>query len=137
MKLYEDKSDRAKWNAQQNLMGRTHYVDPETLSFHKSRILKTVITDNGLLLGLVESYAANYEDTDRRFRGVIFDIFGTVLFRPGLVDGSTTRRAAEKIMWKALNDLDAIALTLQAIDKAVLLHTEEMKRMRNHVLTLR
>ena len=137
MELYEDKSGTATRNAQLNLMGRSHYVDPDTLRFHKSRILKTVITDNGLLLALVESYAADYEGTDRRFRGVVFDICGTVLVRPKLMDGSTNRRAAEKAMWKALNDLDAIALTLQSIDKAAFYHKQEMERMRKHVLTLR
>ena len=137
MKLYEDKSGSATRNAQLNLMGRSHYVDPDTLRFHKSKVLKTVVTDNGLLLALVESYAADYEETDRRFRGVIFDICGGVIVRPKLMDGSRTRRAAEKLMWKALNGLDAVSLTLQAIDKAALIYTEEAGRMRNYVLTLR
>ncbi len=137
MELYEDKSGSATRNAQLNLMGRSHYVEPDTLRFHKSKVLKTVVTDNGLLLALVESYAADYEGTERRFRGVIFDICGNALFRPGLMDGSRTRRAAEKEMWTALNGLDAVSLTLQAIDKAAFYHTQETERMRNHVLTLR
>ena len=39
MRFYKTESDHPKVNAQRNLMGRTHYVDPDTLRWHKSRIL--------------------------------------------------------------------------------------------------
>ncbi len=37
MNLYRSESNNPKWNAQSNLSGRTHYVDEDTLRWHKSR----------------------------------------------------------------------------------------------------
>ena len=108
---YREESCDPKHNAQRNLIGRTHYVDDDTLRFHHARILHTYITDGGLLFALVESYAADYQNTDRRKRAVIFDVSGYVVYRPELEDGYKTTDAATKDMWKALNNLDAIQVT--------------------------
>lgn len=117
MKPYRHESGNPKYNAQRNLNGRTHYVDDDTLRFHYSRILKTVITDNGLLFALIESCAADMDNRRRVFRPVIFDIGGTVVSRLRIDAGLSTRLAAEKELWKQLNALDAIALTKEAIDR--------------------
>lgn len=49
MELYKNKSSYAVRDAQQNLMGRTHYVDPDTLRWHKSKILESHITDDTVM----------------------------------------------------------------------------------------
>jgi hypothetical protein len=69
----------AKTNAQRNLSGRTHYVDPDTLRFFHSRLVHTEIHAEGLLFALVESVAEDMGNTTRGFRFVMFDLFGTVI----------------------------------------------------------
>lgn len=115
MNLYTEKSSNPKWNAQANLEGRTHYVDDDTLRFHKSRISTTAITDGGLLFALVESYAVDPDNRQRAFRPVIFDVFGNVKSRPGLEGGYTTSKKAIAAMWDLLNSLDALAVTEEGI----------------------
>lgn len=115
MELYSDKSSTPKWNAQRNLEGRTHYVDDASLRFHKSRILRTVVADNGLLFGLVESVGLDMHNTKRGFRAIVFDVFGTVLHCPGLEHCTKVRASADKDLWAALNEIDAIKHTHDAI----------------------
>lgn len=118
MKLFRNESNNAKWNAQRNLQGLTHYVDDDTLRFHRSRIVSTHITDNGLLFALVESCAKDMNNTSRGFRFVIFDTFGNVIERNKLEEMWSTSRAATKAMWAALNSIDALKVTSEAIDRA-------------------
>ena len=49
MRLYQSESSTPKYNAQRNLQGRTHYVDEDTLKFHKSRIISEHDSCNGLI----------------------------------------------------------------------------------------
>lgn len=137
MNLYRTESSNAKWNAQRNLSGRTHYVDDDTLRYHKSRILGTWMTDNGLLFALVESCSLDMNNTKRGFRPVIFDIFGTVINdRAKLEDCFTTRKAAEHAMWVELSKIDAKAHTLKAIDEQEYSHKQECQNMRVKVREL-
>ena len=117
--LYRNESANPKWDAQRNLSGRTHYVDDNTLRFHKSRVLQTAVTDGGLLFAIVESYAADYEGTTRLFRPVIFDVFGTVLERPSLENGYKTSNQASKAMRAALNGINAKQVTADAIKSQI------------------
>lgn len=128
--LFRDESGDAKTDAQRNLCGRTHYVDDETLRYHKSRVVETKTTDNGLLFAIVESYAVDPENKQRAFRGVVFDVFGTVLYRPAIGEGFGTRKAAGKALWKALNEIDAIGVTLGAIKRAEHHYAQEMAQLR-------
>lgn len=126
MQLYRTESSHPLTNAQRNLCGRTHYVDQDTLRFHKSRVLSSRTTDNGLLFAIVTSDALDYENSRRGCRFVIFDIFGTVLARTDLEGAFRTSAQAEKAMWKALNAIDAKAVTLAAIERQVQRHADEM-----------
>ena len=130
MNLYRDESSYPKVNAQRNLDGRTHYVDENTLRFHKSRVLSTHVTDGGLLFAIVVSDAAGPEQSHGRiFRYVIFDVFGTVLDRKNLEDGYKSRDQAIKAMWIALNAIDAKAHTLEAIERARLQYLAELHQL--------
>ena len=117
-KLYRDESTDPKINAQRNLCGRTHYVDDDTLHWHKSRVLSARVVDRGLLFAIVTSDALDMNNTKRGFRFVIFDVFGTVLGRPKLEDAYKTRDKATKAMWQVLNSIDATQHTLAAINDA-------------------
>lgn len=130
MQLYRDESSNPTWNAQRNLGGRTHYVEDDTLRFHKSRVLETHCTDNGLLFAIVTSDALDARNMTRGFRYVIFDVFGTVLDRPTLEEASRTKKQAVKAMWAHLNDIDAYAHTLKAIDRQEAQHISDMEQMR-------
>lgn len=124
--LYRDESSDPKSNAQRNLCGRTHYVDDDTLRWHKSRVLLTTVADNGLLFAIVTSDALDMNNTKRGFRFVIFDVFGRVVERPKLGEAITTRKACERKLFEVLNGLDAKDITHKAIESARRYHTMEM-----------
>jgi hypothetical protein len=129
MNLYRNESSYPKVNAQRNLQGRTHYVDDDTLRFHKSRVLSARCTDGGLLFAIVTSDAADMNNTRRVYRYVIFDVFGTVLDRPNLEDGFKSSARAEKAMWAAINAMDAAAITTAAIERARLAYLSELHQL--------
>lgn len=112
---YEDKSYMPKANAQANLCGRTHYVDDDTLKFHKARIISARPYADGLLFGLVESVALDPDGRERGFRYVIFDLCGNVCKRPNLEDSYKTRGKAAKELAKELEIIDAKEITHAAI----------------------
>lgn len=131
--FFRTESSDPKINAQRNLAGRSHYVDDDSLRFHKSRINACRIVDNGLLLAIVESVAIDYRNTQRGFRYVVFDVFGHVISRVELDDCWRTSEQALKAMWAYLDTVDAPTHTLTAIENAERCHAEEMADMRKKV----
>ena len=131
--LYRNESSDPKWSAQRNLMGRTHYVDDETLRWHKSRVLSSRSVANGLLFAIVTSDQLDMRNTKRGFRYVIFDLFGTVVSRVDLEHAFTSSKKATKAMWTALNEIDAVNLTLEAIDNAERHFASDMAELRIRV----
>ena len=129
MNFYREESGNAKWNAQRNLSGHTHYTDDDTLRYFKARILSSRVVDNGLLFALVESVALDPENRRRGYRYAIFDVFGTVLERPKMEDAYKSSKAATKAMWAALNEIDAKAHTLQAIERQKRQQAEELEHL--------
>ena len=115
MQLYRAEHSDPTADAQRNLCGRTHYVDPENLRYHHSRVLVFRVHADGLLCSLVESCSLDMNNSKRGFRYVIFDVFGKVLERPNLDETFTNRNRAEKAMWAALETIDAFAVTKKAI----------------------
>ena len=99
--LYRNESMDPKANAQRNLRGRTHYVDDDTLRFHKARILSARVAANGLLFAIIESMSLDWDGTKRGFRGVIFDIFGNVVGNRADIDHAPRTRAAASRMASA------------------------------------
>ena len=136
MNLYRDESSYPKVNAQRNLCGRTHYVDDDTLRWHKSHVISTHVTDGGLLFAIVTSDALDMNNARRGFRYVVFNLFGAVLARPTLGDAYRTSDKARKAMWTALNAIDAKAVTLQAITDVEAQHAREMAELRATIAKL-
>lgn len=130
MNFYRNESSDAKWNAQRNLSGRTHYVDDDTLRFHKSRVLSSRDHANGLLFSIVESCALDMRNTRRGFRFVIFDVFGNVISRCDLDECYTTGEKARKALYEALNAIDAHTVTSAAIDAQERANAREIERAR-------
>ena len=136
MQLFTAQGNSPKVHAQRNLCGRTHYVDDETLRWHKSRVLSARVVDNGLLFAIVTSDALDMHSTKRGYRYVIFDVFGTVLGRPDLEHTFRTSAQATKAMWAALNEIDAKAHTLKAADTSLAHYASEIARLKETVAAL-
>jgi hypothetical protein len=134
--LYRQEASDPKLNAQRNLMGRTHFVDPDTLRFHKSRVLAFHISDGGLLCAVLHSDALDWENTRRGYRYTVFDLFGTTVASLDLAEAFKTRAAASKAMWAKLNELDAKEITLEAIKRVERYHAQEMAELRLAVIGL-
>lgn len=115
MNLYRENYSDPKRNAQDNLIGRSHYVDDNTLRFHGSRILSAGVAAEGLLFWLIESVALDPDGRKRGFRFVIFDVFGSVIERANLDESFKSKDAARKAMERALSALNPKALTLAAL----------------------
>src|SRR5262249_10466886 len=130
MKLYRAEANEPKLNAQRNLAGRSHYVDDDTLRWHKSRILATQVVDNGLLFALIESCALDMHNSKRGFRHVVFDVYGGVISGEKLEEAHGSRAKAEKAMWQFLNSVDALKVTAEAIDRAERGYTQEISESR-------
>ena len=116
-RLYRRESSDPKIDAQRNLAGRTHYVDDDTLRFHKARILSANVVDGGLLYAIIESVSLDWNHTSRGFRYAIFDLFGNVVDRPDLEHAWKSSDAARKAMWKALDGFDAITVNQAALER--------------------
>lgn len=69
----------AKDVAQNNLSGKSHYAEDDTLKFFHARINRCYIECNGLVLVIVESAAKDMNNASRGHRFVAFDLFGTVI----------------------------------------------------------
>ena len=127
--LYRAESCVPKANAQRNLAGRTHYVDDDTLKYHKSRIMSARALERGLLFGLVTLDALNAENTKRGFRYVVFDVFGYVVARVDLESAYRSRQKAAEAMYAWLETADAAALTRDAIERERRAFDAELTRL--------
>ena len=105
---FTDRSSDHKRNAQQNLQGRTHYAEDESLRFFHARIVSAHADQNGLFFKMVESIAVDYKNTRRGFRVVVFDLFGQVIYRPSLDDCASTQAAAV-VLWMKSEKIDPAA----------------------------
>lgn len=98
------KSSYSDSNARQNLQGRTHYVDADTLRYFKARILNAKHSPCGLVFWLVESVNSKPTEPKKNKRFVCFDVFGTVLNERD--QWHRTSGQAEKALYAFLNSFD-------------------------------
>lgn len=109
VELFNDNSCDKKRNAQNNLSGRTYYVDDGTLKYFNSRIVAANAVSENLIFWIIESTAKNANNTARGFRFVAFDLFGTVLERPALETMASTKEKARRDFWEWFNGFDTAA----------------------------
>lgn len=125
MNLYENNSYNSINNALNELEDRTHYYSASTRKYHGSNVVYATITDKGLLMATVEKYSVDYNHTKKRFRPVIFDIFGSIVNeRLDLEGGFTNKDKAVDCMWSQLEKLNAKKITREGIRN----HQENIKR---------
>ena len=119
MRLYQSMyRSSAKYEAQDQLKGRTHYVDDDSLRFHHCRIIQCDISHNGMLFWLIESVSMDMNNTKRGFRYVVFDVFGNVISRHDLKDCVSTSKKAYKELKEFLATVNALEITQNAIEAA-------------------
>ena len=133
MKPYNRESGDFTRNAQINLEGRTHYVDPGTLRFHKARITASGDTCNGLLFYVIESCALDYQNTRRGFRAAVFDLFGTVIYRPNLESTFRTTEQARTAMYAFINSIDPVATNLEGAERQAAYYAAEIADARTRI----
>lgn len=131
VKLYRHESTDATRNAQQNLQGRTHYADPDTLRWHKARILSSRDIWNGAGFMVVESVSLDWDNTKRGFRFAVFDVFGTVIERADLEHTFGSKDKATKAFWEWLGDFDPFAYYLTALESRARRLEKECTGLRN------
>ena len=107
--LYTSRRSHPASNAQNNLTGRTHYVDPGSLRFHKSRILSAQPILSGAFFLIIESCALDYDNTRRGVRAVLFDLMGKTVYRPSLEECRRTRDQACRDFEAWIGSFDPIA----------------------------
>lgn len=129
MNLFKSESSYPKLNAQRNLCGRTHYVDDDTLRYHKSRVVYADWFRHGLLFAIITSDALDHQNTKRGFRYVVFDVFGNVVARTEMEQAFRRSEQAQKVLSKLLQNIDATGLTYTAIDRAKRQFNDEMLRL--------
>lgn len=104
---YDNHGINAAVKAQNALSGRTHYVDAGSLRFHFARITSARPISMGAFYLIVESCAADYQNTHRVFRAVCFDVFGQTVYRPDLDASFKSTEAALKAFiafWSNFNE---------------------------------
>ena len=115
--------------AQDQLTGRTHYVDPDSLRFHHARVLRARVICSGLFLRIVESCAADYENTKRVFRFVVFDVWGNVVERQNFDNSYSSTDKALKGFDEWLADFDPIEYYRGNLAERVKLAQKEAERL--------
>lgn len=116
-KPYQQESGDAKCNAQRNLSGRTHYVDDDTLRWHKSRVCSTSHLHGGLLFRVTCSDALDPDNRSRGFRSAVFDCFGTCVSRPDL--DHTFKTSAQAIKASQAEEIDLVKHYSDAITSQI------------------
>jgi hypothetical protein len=113
-----------KQNAQQNLRGKTHYVDDDTLRYHHARILDARAICHGLFFKIIESVSLDMRNTRRGFRVVVFDLFGAVMQRQGLEDCYKSRQQAEKHFYFPIDPQQYYAQRLRELGQIEILQAK-------------
>jgi hypothetical protein len=126
-----------KETAQKNLEGRTHYVEPSTLRFFNSRIVSALPVSNGAFYKIIESASLDYSNTKRGFRAVLFDIFGTVVYRPDLSECFTSKEKADKGFYWWFETFNEFEHYQQAIDGKLKRIENEENKLSEILQTLR
>jgi hypothetical protein len=133
---FDDRFDNATGNAQHNLEGRSHYADPGTLRYHKSRILSARPISNGAFFLILESCALDYENTRRGARAALFDLSGHAVYRPKLDECHRTREQASKAFWAWFDTFDESAHYLESIRQRAEKLAEQAATLRQVAATL-
>lgn len=121
--LFDHHRTDATCDAQENLEGRSHYVDPATLKFHHSRIVGGGVHLCGAAYRVLEVTALDYDNTRRGYRAVLFDLTGRTIYHPDLDQCHRTKEQAMRAFWAWFETFDPLnyyraRITIQARELA-------------------
>lgn len=136
MKLFRTESSDPTENAQRNLMGRTHYVDPGTLRSFRSKVLGSQVLGNGLMFGIVTSDAIDHQNRSRGFNYVIFDLWGEIIARTRGEGSFRSSKKATDAMWIKFGEINPYTHTQEAINRAQACYLKEMAELKGKVVEM-
>lgn len=116
-------------DAERNLHGRTHFADPQTRRYFKSRILDASVSHDGLIYWLIESNRSKPFEPEKNKRFVCFDVFGTVLNERD--QWFSTSKAADNARKAFLESFDAVAHTEKRLHKIAVRDAENAQAVFN------
>ena len=128
--LFQDRRNNPKARAQDCLSGRTHYVDDETLRYFRSRILSSDAICSDTLFYIIESVSLDSNHTRRGVRGVVFDIFGTTVYRPSLDQCYRTTELAKRALWAWLDGFSEADHYVVCLESRAIRKEREAQEMR-------
>jgi hypothetical protein len=130
---YRCESAYPEIDAQRNLDGRTHYVDPDTLRCFRSKILHAEHVARGMLYVVVESRGIEAKDGARGMRVVVFNIAGNVVHHSRAARWFRSTRAARKTIPGILEEIDARSVNLAALESLERWGIGELERARRAI----
>lgn len=125
---FRHESCNSDYNAEVNLKGRSHFANPETLRYFKSRILDSYHSHDGLVFWLVESNRSKPFESAKNKRFIAFDIFGTRIFES---EWHKTSSSALKEGKAWLASFDAVEHTEKALRARATYQAENAKSIVN------
>ena len=130
VRLFRCESSYQDSDASRNLQGRTHYLDPDTVRYFKSRVLAAGRSHEDLLYYIVESVASRPDHGGYNKRFVCFDVFSSVVNdRAGTDSGwHKTTEAAMKEGRAFLARFDAVTHTAETLASNARRDMEAAKR---------
>lgn len=131
--LFTHKSCNPKYDAQQNLSGRTHYVEDDTLRWHHARVNSSARHADGLLFSITESVALDMHNRTRGTRCVVFDVFGTTVYHPDLENTFRTSDKARRGRDAFLASFDVAAHYKEALASKLSYAKDEVARLESAV----
>lgn len=127
---FQDRRSDPKARAQDSLNGRTHYVDDSTLRFFHARVISSGCTCSDTLFYIVESCSLDHQHTRRGFRGVVFDVWGTTVYRPSMEQTQKTGDAARRAMYAWLDQFDVAGHYAAELERQAARLEQQADRMR-------
>lgn len=107
--LYRERTGYPVSVAQRNLEGKSVYAEDEILKQRSAQITACEVMDDGLILGIIEK-------VENKFRPVFFDIFGNIVYQTEMEKAFTSNKQAGSEFWKVASEIDAVDLTLKAVE---------------------
>lgn len=116
--IFKERTGYPEGIAQKNLQGKSDYVSAETLKANGTKIHSCTVLEDGLILGIVESFPLGVAAEDGKgFRPVFFNVFGQTIYRPKKDEHSATLKAAQSEFWKKASELEAVDATLEGLEQ--------------------
>lgn len=134
--LYTNRRNDATCDAQENLEGRSHYVEPATLRYHHSRIVGGGVHLCGAAYRVLEVTALDYDNSRRGYRAVLFDLTGRTIYHPKLEQCHRTKEQAMRAFWAWFETFDPLEYYRDRINEQTRQLTQEVEQLKTAAATL-